>query len=73
MIEAAAMLGGPVFETYIRSLFALIRVVETADAATSRLPLWRRARGALLDSLFGPAEDIEYVSRTAPANPPPTS
>lgn len=34
-------------------------------------PVKRRATGVLLDRLFGPAEDFDYVSATAPNSPPP--
>lgn len=43
------------------------------DVRASRCPLYAAPRDALLDSILGPPESFEYVSRTSPPSPPPSS
>jgi hypothetical protein len=58
----------------------LVRITFDAvvwvDNVTSRTPVVRevksRAADTILDRVLGPAEDIDYVSTTAPSSPPPT-
>ncbi len=45
-------------------------VGSTTRRAISLLPPYRRAEGVVLDTLLGPAESFEYVSKTAPSSPP---
>lgn len=49
------------------SVTAGLFAVEMTDRALCEVPGYRRSRDAVLDSLFGPAEDFEYVRPTTPA------
>ena len=42
------------------------------DSALSRCFMYRSARAVVLDTILGPAEDVEYVSTTTPSSPPPS-
>lgn len=44
----------------------LFEVAMRADDALSKLPFYGASRSWVLDRMFGPAEDFEYVSRTTP-------
>lgn len=62
----------------LEGLLVTIDALAWADRQVSRIPLVggikKRAAGVLLDTLFGPAEDFDYVSTTtAPSSPPPTA
>jgi len=41
-----------------------LRVAFATERALTHLYLYRAPRAVVLDTIFGPAEDIEYVSRT---------
>ncbi len=41
-----------------------LRVAFAAERALTHLYLYRVPKAVVLDTIFGPAEDIEYVSRT---------
>lgn len=56
----------------IHSLTRVFDSIETADAVLDQVCLYRWPRAVLLDTMLGPAEDVDYVSRTAPATAPPT-
>lgn len=60
----------------LRATLALLRALEWVDSLISQMPLVgpakHRAVDKILDTIFGPAEDIDYVSTTAPRTPPPT-
>lgn len=49
----------------------MIEALVWVDSLVARMPIVGRLRGAVLDSLFGRAEDYDYVSTTTPAGPPP--
>lgn len=59
-----------------RVVFDGVVLIGKVDRQVSRVPLIGAARDrladAVLDSLFGRPQDIDYVSRTAPSSPPPT-
>lgn len=55
-------------EAALRTYF---RAAESVDSALAKAPLVRNVRGVVLDILFGPAEDFDYVSRTTPRTAPP--
>ena len=55
-----------------RVFWAAFDVVGAVDSAARRCVLYRAPRDRLLDTLFGPVEEFDYVSRTAPSSPPPT-
>lgn len=59
-----------------RVVFDGVMFIGKVNKQASRVPIVGPAKDrltdAVLDSLFGPAEDIDYVSRTAPSSPPPT-
>lgn len=48
-------------------------VILEVDRVASRCSLYAVPRDALLDSILGPPESFEYVSRTSPPSPPPSS
>lgn len=54
---------------------ALAGTAIRADAAINQMPLIGalkcRLHGVVLDTIFGPYEDFEYVSTTTPGPPPP--
>lgn len=62
----------PLTALSMKAFSATFRTLEKVESTFSLLPPYRRTKALVLDSLFGPAEDIEYVSRTAPRTPPPT-
>lgn len=56
----------------VTGLTAGFKAVEATDRAFSLLPPYRLGRDLLLDTVLGPAEDFEYVSRTTPTVTPQT-
>ena len=56
-------------------IFAGIKAVFWVDSRLRRIPvvgpLKGRVEGVVLDTLFGRAEEFDYVSTTAPSSPPP--
>lgn len=60
----------------IKTLRVSFDTLMWVDSATDRPKCLREAKSraldTILDSIFGPAEDTEYVSTTAPSSPPPT-
>lgn len=56
----------------IRTLEWSVAAVDRTDKVLSHVPGYGRAKARAFDTLLGPEEDLEYVSRTAPASPPPT-
>ena len=49
---------------FLRTVDLAARGVLLADKAASHVPCYRRAKGKVLDSLLGPEEASDYVSRT---------
>lgn len=60
----------------IKALRKTFDFVMWVDSTTSKVPfgaaIKSRLGDTILDTLFGAAEDFDYVSKTAPASPPPT-
>ncbi len=50
----------PAFRVAVKTL----RVTFASERALTHLYLYRTSKAVVLDTIFGPAEDIEYVSRT---------
>lgn len=48
------------------SLSAGVFALEMADRALCEVPCYRQTRDKVLDNLFGPAEDFEYIVPTTP-------
>ena len=58
------MTMGPSNHPAFRIAAKTLRVAVAAERALTHLYLYRVPRAVVLDTIFGPAEDIEYVSRT---------
>jgi hypothetical protein len=56
----------------VSAIKAGFKAIERVDRALCLLPPYRLGRDLVLDSILGPAEDFEYVSKTAPRVPPQT-
>jgi hypothetical protein len=48
------------------ALSAGLFAAEITDRALSELPCYGRAKDKVLDNLFGPAEEFEYIGQTTP-------
>lgn len=72
MIELVVFAG----ENQLKAFLAFCRTLAWVDRQAARVPLVggarRRVTDTLLDTIFGPEEDSDYVSTTAPSSPPPT-
>lgn len=53
------------------SMACAVQVAVAVDSVVARVPVARSVRGIVLDTILGPQEDFEYVSRTAPRVTPP--
>jgi hypothetical protein len=56
----------------VAGIFLAGDAVRRVDQTLSLLPPYKLGRALLLDSILGPAEAFEYVSKTAPSSPPQT-
>ena len=61
-----------IFHHGVRGAVGLFEASEKVDRAFFLLPGYKPLRGLVLDTILGPAEDVEYRSTTAPSSPPPT-
>lgn len=62
----------PAFTLFAAAAACAVQALSSAFTAVEKVPGVRRIEDKVLDNLFGPAEDFNYVSRTTPEYPPPT-
>jgi len=61
-----------ILERSLQAVFAGFDAAERVERVFFLLPGYKPVRDLVLDTILGPAEDVEYVSTTAPSSPPPT-